>query len=100
MNKNKFITVTLFLSTVFAQISVDQIRNLTNQQLDQVKSELQSQTKASIVQSVSTAPQNSAPVDITSTAISLMTGDFFGYNYFKKDISFFDNVPAPIPEPL
>tara|TARA_Y100001935_G_C17295782_1_gene505987 strand:- start:6 stop:1919 length:1914 start_codon:yes stop_codon:yes gene_type:complete len=95
MNKNKFITVTLFLSTVFAQISVDQIRNLTNQQLDQVKSELQSQTKASIVQSVSTAPQNSAPVDITSTAISLMTGDFFGYNYFKKDISFFDNVPAP-----
>jgi len=41
MNKNKFITVTLFLSTVFAQISVDQIRNLTNQQLDQVKSELQ-----------------------------------------------------------
>lgn len=93
--KNKFITVILFLSTVFAQISVDQIRNLTNQQLDQVKSELQSQTRASIVQTGTSTPQNSSPVDITSTAVSLMTGDFFGYNYFKKDISFFDNVPAP-----
>lgn len=93
--KNKFITVILFLSTVFAQISVDQIRNLTNQQLDQVKSELQSQTRASIVQTGTSIPQNSSPVDITSTADSLMTGDFFGYNYFKKDISFFDNVPAP-----
>ena len=93
--KNKFITVILFLSTVFAQISVDQIRNLTNQQLDQVKSELQSQTRASIVQADTSTPQNSSPVDITSTAVSLMTGDFFGYNYFKKDISFFDNVPAP-----
>ena len=74
--KNKFITVILFLSTVFAQISVDQIRNLTNQQLDQVKSELQSQTEASIVQTGTSTPQNSSPVDITSTAVSLMTEDF------------------------
>ena len=92
--KYKYITFILFLSTVFPQVSVDQIRNLTNQQLEQVKSELQSNAKGAIVESAKPRP-NSAPVQISSTAVSLMTGEFFGYNYFKKDISFFDNVPTP-----
>jgi len=78
-----YISLILLLGTLFAQISADQIRNLTNQQLDQVKSELQSNTKGAIVQSAKPR-SNSGPVNITSTAVSLMTGDFFGYNYFKK----------------
>jgi len=89
-----YISLILLLGTLFAQISADQIRNLTNQQLDQVKSELQSNTKGAIVQSAKPR-SNSGPVNITSTAVSLMTGDFFGYNYFKKNISFFDNIPSP-----
>ncbi|MDC3287634.1 SLBB domain-containing protein [Candidatus Marinimicrobia bacterium] len=89
-----YISLIFLLSTLFAQISADQIRNLTNQQLDQVKSELQSNTKGAIVQSAKPR-SNSGPVNITSTAVSLMTGDFFGYNYFKKNISFFDNIPSP-----
>ena len=90
--KNNFI-ILLFLSSVILaqQISRSDIERLSNLQLDKVKSELQSQTKAAIVQDVATAK----PVSITSTAVSLAIGDFFGYNYFKKDLSFFDNIPTP-----
>ncbi len=91
--KNIFIILLLFSITLAQQISRSDIEKLGKLQLDSVKSELQSEAKAAIVQSV---PSSSAePVSITSTAVSLVTGDFFGYNYFKKDLSFFDNVPTP-----
>tara|TARA_Y100000768_G_scaffold380089_1_gene356712 strand:+ start:1117 stop:3024 length:1908 start_codon:yes stop_codon:yes gene_type:complete len=91
--KNIFIILLLFSITLAQQISRSDIEKLGKLQLDSVKSELQSEAKAAIVQSV---PSSSAePVSITSTAVSLATGDFFGYNYFKKDLSFFDNVPTP-----
>ena len=94
--KNIYIIFILFLSTVFAQVSMSDINKLSNQQLDAVKAELQSNTKAAVVESMP-APltDESSAVSITSTAISLLTEDYFGYNYFRKDISFFDNIPTP-----
>jgi protein involved in polysaccharide export with SLBB domain len=93
--KNIYIIFILFLSTVFAQISMSDINKLSNQQLDAFKTELQANTKGSIVESVPTASNMSSPVSITSTAVAIATGDYFGYNYFRKDISFFDNIPTP-----
>ena len=92
--KNNFIVVLFLSSAILAQqISRSDIEKLTNLQLDKVKSELQSETKGAIVQGAATP--SAKPVSITSTAVSLATGDFFGYNYFKKDLSFFDNIPTP-----
>ena len=93
--KNIYIILILFLSTVFAQISMSDINKLSNQQLDAVKAGLQANTKASIVESIPAVSNTSSPVSITSTAIAMAVGDYFGYNYFRKDISFFDNIPTP-----
>ncbi len=93
--KNIYIIFILFLSTVFAQVSMSDLNKLSNQQLDAVKAELQANTKASITESVPAASNTSSPVLITPTAIAISTGDYFGYNYLRKDISFFDNIPTP-----
>jgi protein involved in polysaccharide export with SLBB domain len=98
--KNIQITFILFLGTVFAQVSMSDIDRLSNQQLDAIKAELQSNTEAAIVESVPVQPidqpiDQSSAVSITSTAQAIATGDYFGYNYLRKDISFFDNIPTP-----
>ncbi len=92
MRKIHFIVIFLCTS-IFAQ-SINDLRRITNEELDRIRSELQSQVQESIVQS-SDITSTAAPVSITSTAIAEATGDFFGYNYFRKDISFFDNIPTP-----
>ena len=84
-----------FISIVLAQISMSDINKLSNSQLDLIRAELQS--KAPISDSSATinidqvAPQ---PVKIQSPSSSVSTS-YFGYNYFKRDINFFDNVPTP-----
>tara|TARA_B100001057_G_scaffold501113_1_gene620738 strand:+ start:6176 stop:8086 length:1911 start_codon:yes stop_codon:yes gene_type:complete len=94
--KNIHITFILFLGTVFAQVSMSDIDRLSNQQLDAIKTELQANSEAAIVESepVQSIDQSSA-VSITSTTLAIATGDYFGYNYLRKDISFFDNIPTP-----
>jgi len=94
--KNIYIIFILFLNTVFAQISMSDINKISNNQLDAIKSELQSDAKASIVENIDPEVSNIAgPISITPTAVAIATGDYFGYNYFRKDISFFDNIPSP-----
>ena len=94
--KNIYIIFILFLNTVFAQVSMSDINKISNQQLDAIKSELQSTTKATITETIDPVESNTAsPVSIKSTAVTTATGDYFGYNYFRKDISFFDNIPTP-----
>ena len=95
--KTIYIILILFFSTVFAQVSMSDINRLSNQQLDAVKAELQAGTKAVIEDKSMPEPltNESSTVSITPTAVVLSTGDYFGYNYFRKDISFFDNIPTP-----
>jgi protein involved in polysaccharide export with SLBB domain len=88
-----YIICFLLINNLFAQVSASDIRELGNQQLDAIKNELQSKAKGAIVSNVDT-PSPTA-VSISSNAVSLITGDYFGYNYFQKDISFFDNIPTP-----
>ena len=88
------IVISIFLNNIFAQVSVSDIKKLSNSQLDLIRAELQS--KAPISDSSATikidavAPQ---PVNIKSS--SSVSTSYFGYNYFKRDINFFDNVPTP-----
>jgi len=95
--KNIYIIFILFLSTLVAQVSMSDINKLSNKQLDAIKEELQTNSGVSINESVNQEglSDTSEPVSIQSTAVTSATVDYFGYNYFKKDISFFDNIPTP-----
>jgi len=94
--KNIYIIFTLFLSTIFAQVSMSDINKLGNQQLDIIKEELQANTKERKVENLPVAPiSESRAVSIRSTTTVSSTEDYFGYSYLRKDISFFDNIPTP-----
>ena len=96
--KNINVIFILFLSTIFAQVSVSDLNRLSNQQLDAIRAELQSDTQLKdVTESVDSGVDNtSVPVSITPTDNIITTEEYyFGYNYLRKDISFFDNVPTP-----
>ena len=96
--KNINVIFILFLSTIFAQVSVSDLNRLSNQQLDAIRAELQSDTQLEdVTESVDSRVDNtSVPVSITPTDNIITTEEYyFGYNYLRKDISFFDNVPTP-----
>ena len=81
------------LSVIFGQVSMSDINKLSNDQLDLIKQELQgeavSQTDIKLVETIPTR------VNIEST-MPLGDDEYFGYNYFKRDINFFDNVSIVI----
>jgi protein involved in polysaccharide export with SLBB domain len=96
--KNKYITFILLFSTVFAQVSMSDIKNLSNQQLDEIKAELQSNTESIQLEAVDVnQPILDSPsaVTITSPDSEIINENYFGYSYFIKDFSFFDNIPTP-----
>lgn len=87
--KHIFIIFLSFLSIVLSQNSVRDINN----ELDKIKSEL----KESIVADVSeidTAVPTLETV-ILETDVASIKSTIFGYDYFKRDINFFDNIPTP-----
>ncbi len=75
------------------------IDRISNQQLDKIKEELQSNSPSNTIESEIPKQEISTliPVSIESTDDKTVTDteDYFGYNYFKRDISFFDNIPTP-----
>ena len=62
--KNINVIFILFLSTIFAQVSVSDLDRLSNQQLDAIRAELQSDTQP--VNDISQVENTSAPVLILS----------------------------------
>ena len=93
--KNIYIIFILFLSSVFAQVAMSDINKMSNQQLDAIKEQFQANTKANIEESVPVESNMSSPKSITSADVAITVEDYFGYNYLRKDISFFDNIPTP-----
>ena len=84
------------LSVIFGQISMSDINKLSNDQLDLIKQELQGVPISQIdndTKSIEVIPEI---VGIESTAPDFdLDNLYFGYNYFKRDINFFDNIPTP-----
>lgn len=85
----------LLVNLVFSQSSIGDLRRLANQDLDQIRQELQAQAKGSIIETADAIQDAPTSVSVSSTALAVASGDFFGYNYLRKDISFFDNIPTP-----
>ena len=83
------------LSVIIGQISMSDINKLSNEQLDLIRSELQGQSDSSITNDKKDNISNVIEaVDIQATSY-IDTNPYFGYNYFKRDINFFDNIPTP-----
>jgi protein involved in polysaccharide export with SLBB domain len=97
MKNYKFILALLLLNfNILAQVSVSDLKKLSNAQLDMIREEL---TKPS---SLPTALDDSAQINsnnaVSSTisaSTSVKISKYFGYDYFSVDKSFFDNLPVP-----
>ena len=85
-----------FMSIVFSQVSISDFNKLSNKQLDLIKESLKSETEVvEDKKSPLLSPANPAPATIESMPPVNDTNVYFGYDYFKRDINFFDNVPTP-----
>jgi len=92
----RVITALLLSSLVFSQsIRLSDIDSITNQQLDKIKSELQNQKTVDGDDSDIQAVAELTEVSTTQTG-DTQESEYFGYNYFERDINFFDNIPAPL----
>ncbi len=92
----RVITALLLSSLVFSQsIRLSDIDSITNQQLDKIKSELQNQKTVDGDDSDIQAVAELTEVSMTQTG-NTQESEYFGYNYFERDINFFDNIPAPL----
>lgn len=94
--EKKILTI-LFLTAIFGQISQKDINRISNEQLDLIRSELNA-ARVNIASNESNVNQiatNTENVSLETKIVSTSSSPFFGYNYFKRDINFFDNIPAP-----
>ena len=87
----------LLQSFTFAQASLCDLNRLTNSQLDEIREELsiQNPTMDSALDSVNSINQESIEIEIEQKDSENLSS-FFGYDYFNKQINFFDNIPTPV----
>lgn len=114
----KKITYLLFINFLTAQVSISDINNINNAQLDLIKDQLKTPTEVSELdtnvdlQSVSpdiiniNNKDNEKLVDSDTNNDVILEKDnlimsdeeiqlkeYFGYDYFEREVSFFDNAP-------
>ena len=94
---NKYASFLLFITVIFGQISMSDINKLSNEQLDLIRSELKGDSLSPDANQVT---DDKIDIPINQVTInpspSLAPTEYFGYNYFKKEINFFDNIPTPL----
>lgn len=93
--KFNYIVLVLFISSLFSQVSLSDVREMSNDQLDLIKQELNNQNPQANNQNIILEDNNLSAVEVTAPTNELIDKNFFGYQYFQSDISFFDNVPVP-----
>ena len=90
----KYTIFLCFVSILVGQISISDITSETNKQLDVLREELIAPV------SRATPDHDIKVIEIDKDNATLAAeleplADYFGYNYFKKEINFFDNIPTP-----
>ena len=92
----KYLLILLNISFVVGQNASVDLDNLSNQELDLLRSQIQGDS--------SLAPSdNQDSIEIDKVEIKNISSEFksddekryFGYEYFEKEINFFDNTPTP-----
>ena len=95
MNKNLLVIFLALFSFLFAQqLKLSDINKISNQQLDKLRDELKE--KDSLIDGEVENPiTQSSEKFIFESTDTVPANQDFGYDYFKKDINFFDNIPTP-----
>lgn len=93
----KIVMTFLFCSLIIGQISQSDLRNISNEQLDLIREELKKAQMSIPVQapSVTQLETNTDEVSIKTEIVSTVSSPYFGYNYFQRNLNFYDNIPAP-----
>ena len=95
---NAILIYSLFCN-IFAQIPQINIDRLTNSQLDDLREAVNPSDQIDLDESAITNElmQSSESTIIQSNQDAEMEDSiYFGYNYFRRDINFFDNIPTPL----
>ena len=93
MKKYIILIFILSLALLNAQISPNQIRDLSNEQLDLIESELSNINKIPSDSNVSSPRSNEVNISASSESDK---SEYFGYSYFSnRDINFYNNIPTP-----
>lgn len=97
MMKIKNFTLLCFFSIAFSQISVNELRKFSNSDLDKIRQQLETETKENQSLEIQNKELSAemSEVSIAKNSDSTDEPEYFGYNYFNQDISFFDNIPTP-----
>jgi len=96
---NKIIFSSFFMTCVFAQVSLSDLNKLNNKQIEAIRSELQSSSQIvpndidkNLIDEANSSIQEAIEIN---PEISSTESENFGYDYFKRSINFFDNIPTP-----
>ena len=89
--KHTYILFLILVTTIFAQ-SLSDLNRLSNSQLDMLRQELQIERPAS--NEIKDIVTTTSEVKISPKSV-YTENNFFGYEYFTKNINFFDNTPTP-----
>tara|TARA_B100000401_G_scaffold97010_1_gene62358 strand:+ start:70 stop:1929 length:1860 start_codon:yes stop_codon:yes gene_type:complete len=78
-------------------VSISELNKMSNDQLNLIKEEFQKQNTDKLIEDENQNTQsNISEVFIESSfEEESLNNQYFGYDYFQKDISFFDNIPTP-----
>ena len=92
-----FIFTLSLISLLWSQVSISDLNKMSNDQINLIKQEFQKQNTDNLIEDKNDNVQsNISKVFIEpSTKEESLNNQYFGYNYFQKDISFFDNIPTP-----
>ncbi len=94
--KLAIIITVLSHSFLFSQVSITDINRIGNEQLDEIRKELQNAPEKNSKFDVDDVEDiESTAVTIEQKELELINEEYYGYNYFKSEINFFDNVPTP-----
>tara|TARA_B100001057_G_scaffold499161_1_gene608785 strand:+ start:3971 stop:5926 length:1956 start_codon:yes stop_codon:yes gene_type:complete len=98
--KYKYIIFLSFFSLVLGQASIDDLKMLSNAELDIIKSQLGDKASLDVdnkqlLSEDATESIESKEIFIPNNLSSTLDINFFGYSYFKKDLNFYDNIPTP-----
>ena len=92
----KYLLILLNISFVVGQNASVDLDNLSNQELDLLRSQIQG--NSSLVPSDNQYSIEIDKIEIENIIPELKSDDkmrYFGYEYFEKEINFFDNIPTP-----
>ena len=92
-----FIFTLSFISLLWSQVSISDLNKMSNDQIDLIKQEFQKQNTQDLIEDTNDNVQSNISEVFIESSIeqNSLNNQYFGYDYFQKDISFFDNIPTP-----